>query len=65
MFSEKELKTTNQAQLRVEKVVKRIDDKVMLNAKTMIILLIVELIKKIQLCKMSYSPEPQQKQNSI
>ena len=41
----------------IEKGIKRKEDKLMLNAKVMIIILTAGLIKKILLYKMSYFPE--------
>ena len=46
-FYEKELQKTNQEEIRIEKVIRRKRDKLMLNGKVMIIHLIVGLIKKI------------------
>ena len=45
-FCEKELQKTNQKEFRVDKVVKRKATKLYVNLKAMIVLLIVELIKK-------------------
>ena len=45
-FYEKELQKTNQKEFRIEKVLKRKGDKLYVNGKGMIILLIVGLIKK-------------------
>ena len=47
MFCEKELQKTNQTDFRIEKVIKRKGNKLYLNGKVMIILLIAGLIKKI------------------
>ena len=52
MFYEKELQKTNQTEFRIEKVTKKRVINYMLHAK--IIHLIVRLIKKISLYKMSY-----------
>ena len=50
-FFEKELQRTNQKEFRVERVIKRKSDIFFLNGKATIILLTVELIKKMLLYK--------------
>ena len=56
-FYKKELQKTNQKEFGIEKVIKR-KVEILSNEKVMIIHLIIRLIKKILLYKMSYFPEP-------
>ena len=56
-FYEKELQKKSK-KFRVDKMIKRRGDKLYVKWKAMIILLIVGLIKKKSLYKMSYFPEP-------
>ena len=57
-FTIKKLRKTNKISLELKKVINRKVINYMLNGKTMTIHLIVGLIKKISLYKMSYFPEP-------
>ena len=57
-FTIKKLRKANKISLELKKVINRKVINYMLNGKTMIIRLIVGLIKRISLYKMSYFPEP-------
>ena len=57
-FYKKELQKTNQKEFGIEKVIKRKVDKLYIKWKGYDNSLIIRLIKKILLYKMSYFPEP-------